>query len=76
MTHNYCGHDLRWDGNLLRLRSGRILARIEPDTTWPGMWRVKTPDGSYSDMVNRTRAKDAAISLILAALYRRYQAAA
>jgi hypothetical protein len=29
------------------------------------MWRVRLPDGSLSDMVNRTRAKDAAISITL-----------
>ena len=30
----------------------------EPDAKWPGMWRVRWPDG-LSDMVNLTRAKDA-----------------
>lgn len=29
--HHYCRHDLRWRGNLLRLHSGRLLAKIEPD---------------------------------------------
>jgi hypothetical protein len=36
------------------------LAEIVPDATWPGMWRVRWPDGSLSDMANLTRAKDAA----------------
>ena len=26
------------------------------DTTYPTMWRVRYPDGSLSDMYNRTRA--------------------
>jgi len=33
--------------------------RIVPDSKWPGMYRVRRPDGSLSDMVNLTRAKDA-----------------
>ena len=33
---------------------------------YPGMWRIRTPDGQLSDMVNRTRAKDAAITIALA----------
>ena len=31
---------------------------IVPDMTYPGMWRIRQPDGSLSDMVNLTRAKD------------------
>jgi hypothetical protein len=42
--------------------SGHALA-IVPDATWPGLWRVKMPDGLLTDMVNLTRAKDAAVSL-------------
>jgi hypothetical protein len=33
---------------------------IVPDDTWPGMYRLRLPDGSLSDMVNLTRARDAA----------------
>lgn len=33
---------------------------IVPDGKWPGMYRIHLPDGSLSDMVNVTRAKDAA----------------
>ncbi|SNT35642.1 ATP-dependent DNA helicase RecG [Tardiphaga sp. OK246] len=36
---------------------------IEPDKVWPGMWRVQLPDGTFSDLTNRTRAKDLLISL-------------
>jgi hypothetical protein len=33
---------------------------IEPDSTYPGMWRLRWPDGDLSDMANITRAKGAA----------------
>jgi hypothetical protein len=36
------------------------LAEVVPDANWSGMWRIRTPDGALSDMVNLTRAKDAA----------------
>lgn len=68
MPHHYSSHDLHWDGPRLRLRSGRVLASVEPDATWPGLWRVRVPDGSLTEMVNLTRAKDAAVSVALAAL--------
>jgi hypothetical protein len=41
----------------------KALAHIVPDKTYPGMWRVLRPDGSLSDMVNKTRAKDVAWGL-------------
>lgn len=45
-----------------RSHSSRMLA-IEPDARWQGMWRVRLPNGELTDMVNPTRAKDAAVSL-------------
>jgi hypothetical protein len=39
------------------------LVRVEPDSVYPGMWRVVWPDGRTSDMVNLARAKDAAMAL-------------
>lgn len=61
------GHeDLIWTGNELRF-SRRTVAAIEPDYEWPGMWRVRI-GGRLTDMVNRTRAKDAARCLVLADL--------
>lgn len=66
---SYDTNDLMWDGMTLRQRKGgRVMATIEPDSTWPGMWRVRMPDGHLTDMVNLTRAKDAAQSLALAVL--------
>jgi len=54
--------------NLTMLKSGRhVVATIEPDSKWPGMWRVRC-GGSLSDMVNLSRAKDAAISITLSDL--------
>jgi hypothetical protein len=32
---------------------------VVSDAAHPGMWRVRWPDGSLSDMTNLTRAKDA-----------------
>jgi hypothetical protein len=61
-----------WAGYELRLgKRGRLLASIEPDPEWPGMWRVRLPNGHLTDMVNLARAKDAAIALALADLNRR-----
>jgi hypothetical protein len=37
----------------------KLDPRIVPDDRWPGMYRVRRPDDSLSDMVNLTRAKDA-----------------
>ena len=36
-----------------------IFVGIVPDTKYSGMYRLKRTDGSLSDMVNLTRAKDA-----------------
>jgi hypothetical protein len=63
---------LQWKGDSLLLDGrGRAVVRIAPDKSRAGMWRVELPDGRLSDMVNRTRAKDAAISLACAALGQR-----
>ncbi len=69
----YDRQDLIWDGRQLRLlfNRSRVLASIEPDQTWPGMWRVRLPAGNLTDMVNRSRAKDAAASLALGILNHR-----
>lgn len=63
-------NNLYWDSDKLRLLSGRLLATVEPDQKLNGIWRVRLPGGNLSDMVNRTRAKDAAISLALGTLNR------
>ena len=69
--------DLVWDDKQLRLHSirGRALAAIEPDREWPGMWRVRMPNGHLTDTVNLPRAKDAAASLALGVLNHHREAA-
>jgi hypothetical protein len=64
--HCFGSDELVWDGLTLKLGSkvGRVLAAIEPDANWPGMWRVRF-GGKLSDMANLSRAKDAAITLVL-----------
>jgi hypothetical protein len=37
-------------------------AIIIPDHDWPGLYRVRWPDGTFSDQTNLTRAKDAVAS--------------
>jgi hypothetical protein len=64
----YRSRDLKWDGRQLRLKTGRLLATVEPDGTWVGMFRVRLPNDRVTDMVNLSRAKDAAISLGLVEL--------
>ncbi len=68
---------LVWEGDELRLRkTGRQVAEIVPHAEWPGLYRIKLADGRLSDTVNKTRAKDAAVSLALAALGREVTAEA
>jgi hypothetical protein len=66
---SYANSDLLWRGSRLALKGRKSLAvEIAPDDTYPGMWRIKTPDGDLSDMVNRTRVRDAARSILLGIL--------
>lgn len=71
MTRVYSGTALIWEGDRLLVRGGddqSLMAEIVPDDRWPGMFRVRRPDSSLTDMVNRTRARDAAKSVLLAIL--------
>jgi hypothetical protein len=64
--HCFGRNDLVWEG--LKLKLGvRVMATIEPDANWPGMWRVRF-GGMLSDMTNLSRAKDAAITIVLRGL--------
>jgi len=67
------------------MRLGIAVFRFLPDGEWlkgstmtntkalahivRGMWRAVRPDGSLSDMVNKTRAKDVAWGLAENAVY-------
>ena len=42
-------------------KSKKPLAWVKPDERYLGMWRIHWPDGEVSDMVNLTRARDAAM---------------
>jgi hypothetical protein len=68
MPYAHSPRNLKWTGHELRLWSGRLLATVKPDPDWPGMWRAHMADGHVTDMVNLSRAKDAAGALALAAL--------
>jgi hypothetical protein len=59
----YAYGDLTWIGDELRL-GRRIVAAIEPDREWPGLWRARVGQ-HLSDTTNRSRAKDAAVCLAL-----------
>ena len=55
----------------LLLCHGRVrnpVVTVEPDSKYSGMYRIRFSDGGYSDMVNLTRAKDAALAFALQAL--------
>jgi hypothetical protein len=71
---SYDTNDLKWNktatGYALHLgRSRKALVEVVPDTKWPGiMWRVRKADGTLTDVVNLSRAKDAALSIALATL--------
>ena len=58
----YSSADLTWNDDTLYFGK-RPVAKIVPDKHWPNMWRVQLPNGKFSDMTSRTRAKDAACSL-------------
>jgi hypothetical protein len=45
------------------LKQSRKLSKFDPriaaDPKWPGMYRIRRRDGSLTDMVSLSRAKDA-----------------
>jgi hypothetical protein len=55
---------MQWKGDRLYVGTRSSSYSIVPDERYPQMWRVRCPNGSLSDMVNRTRAKDAAMTMI------------
>jgi hypothetical protein len=68
---------LQWNGDGLHLDGkGRAVVTIVRDEQYPFMWRVRYPDGRRTDMINRTRAKDAALSIALRILNSSKRAAA
>jgi hypothetical protein len=68
----YGNQDLFWRGDCLHRKGAGPVLSIEPDPVYSGMWRVRRPNGSLTepngsltDMVNKTRARDAARSIAL-----------
>jgi hypothetical protein len=60
--------NLTWKDDALYCTGKRKpVGFIEPDTTYPGMWRVRLGD-RLSNMANRTWAKDAAMAIALKGL--------
>ena len=57
-------YNTRWKGDRLYLDNRLTGYSVIPDETYPTMWRVRSPDGKLSDMVNRVRAKDAADAML------------
>jgi hypothetical protein len=64
MTSIVSSRELRWKGRCLYFE-GKIVGRVIPDEIYPGMWRVRLPDGSLSDLGNLTRVRDAAMAIAL-----------
>jgi hypothetical protein len=56
-----------WDGDKLMQGKRAMPIDVLPDDQWPGMYRVHY-QGKISDMVNLTRAKDAAVAMVSASL--------
>jgi len=67
----YRGRAYHWRTDRSRwelLVAGRVLASVVTDAVYPNMWRIDLGDGALSDLVNLTRAKDAAVRLVDASL--------
>jgi hypothetical protein len=65
-TFRFHGAIYRWlrtSGSSRLSRRGRIIAEVVPDERYPSMFRVKLLGRPISDMVNLSRAKDAALRL-------------
>jgi hypothetical protein len=54
---------MKWNDDRLKVGNRLSGYSIVPDEKYLQMWRVKSPDSRLSDMVNRTRAKDAAMAM-------------
>jgi hypothetical protein len=49
-------------------RGRKPLVTVKPDSKYTGLYRIQSPDGDLSDVVNLTRAKAAAVAFALQAL--------
>jgi hypothetical protein len=44
-------------------RAGPALVAVRPDDRWAGMFRIVSPDGRQSDLLNLARARDSALAV-------------
>jgi hypothetical protein len=56
---------LDWRSDCLFIGGRASKWRIMKDEKYSMMWRIQRPDGTFTDMLNRTRAKETAESLAL-----------
>jgi hypothetical protein len=40
------------------MKARHIKPVIIPDAKWPGMYRIRLSDGTFTDMLNKARAHD------------------
>jgi len=64
----YGNRNTRWEGDHLYISNRATGYSIVRDQRYPNMYRVRSPNGVLSDIVNRARAKDAAAARALAVL--------
>jgi len=55
---------MSWRDDMLIFRGRISNYAVVRDEKYATMWRVKRSDGTLSDMVNRSRAKDAAMAML------------
>ena len=67
-TYHWRTGGSRWE--LVSAR--RVVAKVVPDAVYAGMWRIDLGDGALSDMVNLTRAVEAAATRADAIIRRRH----
>lgn len=56
--------EFQWKGDRLMLGTRNTGCKIIADAKWPNMYRVEYPPGTISDMINLTRARDAAVYIV------------
>jgi hypothetical protein len=58
-TYRWRKNGVRWE----LLAESRVVAKLAPDEMYAGMRRIDLGDGALSDMVNLSRARDAAVRM-------------
>jgi hypothetical protein len=55
--HHWRTNGSRWE----LVTAGRVVGKVVSGAVYAGMWRIDLGDGALSDMVNVSRAKEAAV---------------